>query len=157
QPQDYQGLAACMNLGALIEVLRGNRPNAQWICDAQLRWVARLAARSASASVLELALQPWVNYGRLLRLEGDYSAALRHFALAPAQRNKEPVALGPCYISREAWDHIVKADLTVPNFLWNVYVLESLKTYFMQMDFTSALMFIADQRHAVSDAAQEFL
>jgi hypothetical protein len=145
--RDLLRVASLLNLAALVEVLRGDTPTARAICDAELVWLASLASQcSERGAISTLALQPWINIGRLCRIEGRMEEALHHFALVLRRAAPEPLALGPYCITNEDWEALLTSD-TLEN-LWNVYVVDSLKTYFKFRQFDAALGFIARLRDA---------
>lgn len=144
-------ISMCLNQAALIEALRGNALNAEAICDAHLRWVEQLASKYDS-SLYELAIQPWVNKGRLRRLEKKFDHALEHFCLIRDCMLGKPLVLGPCIITQATWKRITENNAAISRTLWNVYVVDSLKSYFSAHDLDGALHFV---RRARSSALYE--
>src|SRR6187549_1724157 len=68
---DFCRVASLLNLAALVETSHGNLANGKAICEAELSWLTRLAAQGYDRAVISsLALQPWINIGRVFRLEG---------------------------------------------------------------------------------------
>lgn len=139
---DLCQIVSLLNLTALIEASRGNVAGARNICEAELNWLSTVAARATDRGpILALALQPWINLGRLLRLEGRTEQSLRYFSALAQPPAVSPLFLGPCAISAEDWKRLPLSG--VADNLPNIYFVESLKSYFWARDFRCALIFIA--------------
>lgn len=145
RPESWIDIAGCMNNAALIEVFRGSRERAWELCDLQLRWVANLAKVHGMAAVGDLAPQPWVNIGRLLRIARDQDGALRHFALLPDTRAGKDMHFGPVAIDAATWQEIVETK-SMDSFLEAVYIVDSTRCYFGARDYAGALAFIERAR-----------
>lgn len=159
EPLDYESLAACMNVTALLEAHRGNMDSAQRICEKQLEWIARRVEDGADDSICRWAFQPWINWGRLLVLRGDVQGALAHFRLLEALQDGDLLELGACSISPEAFRFLLRTDPRLRDVLQTVYVVDSLKAYFRSRDFDAALAFLSklgsDDCAGVTDFVQE--
>ena len=143
--QNSTHIASLLNLAAFVEILRGDKNAAKAICEAELAWVASLASKTAgSLTISALAIQPWINIGRLLRIDGRCQEALSHFDLVLKRPDREPLLLGPCRIQESEWEDLLASDVSLN--LWNVYLVDSLKTYFRCRRFDVALRFIAELR-----------
>lgn len=138
-------IAMCLNQAALIEALRGNTVNAEAICDAHLGWVEKLASKH-DCRIYHLAIQPWVNKGRLRRLEKKLDHALRHFSLIRDCMIERSLHLGPCTITPVTWRRIIEDNPAILTTLWNIYVVDSLNSYFTCQDFEGALNFVRCER-----------
>ena len=138
---DFTRIASLLNLAALVEASRGNTLTARAVCEAELHWLANLLSQeSARATILGLALQPWINIGRALRLDEKIGEALEHFTLVFRIQMQEPVMLGPCMITSHECAQLVTSEILES--LWNVYLVDSLKSYFKARTFGSALEFV---------------
>src|SRR6185503_15112106 len=91
----WPSVDGCMNNAALIAVYRGDLRGAEELCQIQLRWVANLMREHGPIAVGELVIQPWINIGRLRRIQRDYQAALRHFTLLVDTMVGESLRAGP--------------------------------------------------------------
>ncbi|GAB4556641.1 MAG: hypothetical protein Tsb0020_00040 [Haliangiales bacterium] len=139
--ETWLDVTGCMNNAALIEVFRGELQSARKVCDLQLSWVAGLVRTYGPMAACDLALQPWVNIGRLLRITGDYDAALSHFTMLLDTGTEQDLQLGPVAIDASTWQEVARAK-KLDNFLEAVYVVDSAKTYFAAKDFQGALDFL---------------
>jgi tetratricopeptide (TPR) repeat protein len=138
-------IASLLNLAAFVEIMLGDKIVAKAICDAELAWLANFATRITEfPTISALAIQPWINIGRLLRIEGKLQEALWHFALVMREPTREPLLLGPYCIPKQDWEELLASD--VGGNLWNIYVVDSLKTYFKCRRFDVAVEFIAKLR-----------
>jgi tetratricopeptide (TPR) repeat protein len=136
-------IASLINLAALVEALRGDAMTAKAICQAELVWLASLPLQQFHRrTIAALALQPWINIGRVLRIEEEVGDALDHFTLALKQQKKEPIFLGPFVITSEDWYDLAGSDIM--GSLWNIYLVDSLKSFFRVGAFDDALEFIRD-------------
>jgi hypothetical protein len=141
KPARWQQIASCMNVAALIEAYRGDRAGAKELCGAQLRWIGNLTKSHSSPSMVELAFQPWINLGRLLRIEGDFKGALSRFALFLDQAAGRDLRLGPMWIDAARFQQIADETPMLRLFLEGVYVVDSLKTYLAAKDHQGVLAF----------------
>jgi|RhiMethySRZTD1v2_1073278.scaffolds.fasta_scaffold477237_2 tetratricopeptide (TPR) repeat protein len=143
--RDFCRVASLLNLAALVETSCGNLANGRAICEAELSWLSELVAQGyRRAEISGLAFQPWINIGRLLRLEGRIDEALQYFAIVMSRPVDLPLFLGPYSITGEDWEQLVSPE--VLGKLWNIYIVDSLKSYFRARQFVSALRFIARLR-----------
>jgi hypothetical protein len=155
---DPAALSTCLNVGALIEASCGRSENAHHLCDVQLAWLDRLSAGHRDpAGVLVLAFQPWVNKGRLHGLHGRADDALRHFSVLADEAVSRPRVLGPCTITPETWTAIVERDPSVQAVLDNIYVVDSLKTFFRSGRYEVAHGFVERQRQVGTEANVDLL
>ncbi|EYF03094.1 hypothetical protein [Chondromyces apiculatus] len=134
-----------MNNAALIEVYRGDLRSAHRLCQMQLRWAARSEARYGGTTAGVLAVQPWINLGRLKRLEKDVEGALAHFSLVVATLDGAPVRLGPLHLDAEAWQEVVR-HRSLLGMLKAVYLIDSVKTFLGARDEGAALGFLRQAR-----------
>jgi hypothetical protein len=134
-------MASLLNLAALVEALRGDTLTAKAICQAELTWLANLPLQQFHRrTIAALALQPWINIGRVLRIEEEVGEALNHFTLALKQQTNEPIFLGPFVITSEDWRDLAGSDIA--GSLWNIYLVDTLKSFFKVGAFDDALEFI---------------
>ncbi|MCA1702626.1 MAG: tetratricopeptide repeat protein [Actinobacteria bacterium] len=128
-----------MNLAALIQSFAGRLDEARSICLAELAWVEELSKRvHRDDALLHLAFQPWINLGRLLRLQGRSDEALEHFSPALAAKRGESLQLGPCAVPGNSWNRILNGTPSFAQFLWTVFVLDSLRTHLATRAFSDA-------------------
>jgi hypothetical protein len=106
---------------------------------------------------LELALQPWINVGRLLRIEKDFECSLDHFSLVSRYHNRCAIDIGPCHIAAQDWEEIQHANPFFEHTLENVYVIDSLKSFFAMKNHARALDFIRRQRGSRSTRLLPYL
>jgi hypothetical protein len=90
---------ARLNQAALVFTHLGDLASAEDICRRELEWVA--ARVPQDRSLIALALQPWVNIGRLRLLQGEPELALKHFVFDVAQ---DETHLDPITVRRDDWD-----------------------------------------------------
>lgn len=147
---DWQQIEGCMNNAGLIEVYRGDFRSAEEVCKLQLRWAGRLAEKHGVAQVGEFALQPWINLGRLRRMEGDHEAALSHFALAVDVLAGKPIYLGTLTVDAEAWQANEHSGTWI-DVLKNVYIVDSVKTYLGAKNLSGAEAFLRRARALIGD------
>jgi hypothetical protein len=133
-------IVSLLNLAAWVEALRGDTSSARAVCEAELAWLSSLTFKGYQHATLStLALQPWINIGRLCRIEGKVEEALQHFALVLRRTAHTPSILGPYSVTLEDWESF---GLEVLSVLWNIYAVESLKSFFQFGQFKAALDFI---------------
>lgn len=146
---EYETLISTINRAALVFTYLGERDTAKQICKAELSWIEKQTSKIGtveSATLSRLAIDPWINYGRLLGIEGRTKDALSHFAIIYLLNAGEDVLLGPCCITPNIWAKIEAIDLRIKDTLLSIYVIESLKAYFRSGDFGSALKFTQNLR-----------
>ncbi|MDQ0798303.1 hypothetical protein [Streptomyces sp. B1I3] len=128
---------------ALVFAYLGQLDKAKEICEAQLYWLANNASGSGESSLLNrLALDPWVNMGRLLGYQGETKKALTHFANVHSLASRGEVSFGPCQITSQAWKEIVDRHPHMKGVPQAVYVIDSLKALLQAGDHQGALNFI---------------
>ena len=124
--------SAALNNAALIFVHAGLPGTAEELCHSQLAWVASLRAVLPEAELAVLAMQPWVNLGRLSRRAGNYECALRYFR-----------ELGTCRVGAKVkfgdWEAPVSRILYEA--AEPIYVYESMRTYQQAHDLDHAIAF----------------
>jgi len=138
-------LAECFNNTGLIEVYRGRPGAAAEVCAQQLQWAGRLVGRRGVMVAGEHLIQPSINLGRLRRIAGDHEAALAHFALVAETLSGRPVRLGDVEIDATSWQSLVRQE-SLFGLLRNVYVVDSVKTYFVARDLPGAIDFLRRAR-----------
>jgi tetratricopeptide (TPR) repeat protein len=141
QPDVWEEIATCMNNAALIEVFRGAPRSARALCELQLRWIDGLVRTHGLAAAHALALQPWINIGRLLRSAGNHVEALRYFSLFVAMQADMTLHLGPIVIDAATWRAVVSSK-EVRTFLAAVYVIDSWKTHMAAGNHAGAVEFL---------------
>jgi hypothetical protein len=140
-------LFSAINNAALIFTYLGEIDKARRICVAELAWIAELLSKlspAKAAHLLRLSIDPWVNYGHLLGSKGAAEDARAHFAVDYSLNSGAGAALGPCHIPPQIWAKIKVIDPGIEAVTQAVYVIDSLKSYFLSGDFRGALQFIQD-------------
>ncbi|MEU0375510.1 hypothetical protein ABZ070_36490 [Streptomyces sp. NPDC006283] len=157
-PPDTRAICSLINLAALIEASRGDRTNARAICTTQVIWLAGLLEKGLPrGDALPLALQPWINLGRLLRVEARTAEALDHFRLAHDLLARHPVSIGPLVVEGSDYTAILEREESSSATLWNIYTLDCLKTYFRAGAFEEALRFASRLRETGPAQLDPFL
>src|ERR1700743_1203609 len=136
---------SAMNNAALVFAYLGKTSRAGEICEYQLALVAeavRVHRDPGSPAYLTMAVDPWVNLGRLSVLRGDAEAATSHFADIFALRSGAGRRLGPCVIPAAAWSAARRADPRLDEVSGAVYVVDSLKALFSAGKFSEAAGFV---------------
>lgn len=80
-------------------------------------------------------------------MERKVDEALEHFALVLRRPVHEPLVLGPCRINNEDWEQLLLSSDTLGS-LQNIYIVDSMKTYFEARQFNKAIEFVARVREA---------
>ncbi|HTN84965.1 MAG TPA: hypothetical protein VL242_14805 [Sorangium sp.] len=154
--QGWIDIARVMNNAALIDVYRGSHRSARELCELQLRWIERLICSHGPAACGDLAIQPWVNLGRLLRIRGEHERALQHFALLPDTLAGRSIRLGPIDLDTSTWLQLVEAN-SLWGFLNAVYIIDSTKTHLASGAFAEAVRFLRHVRTLVRDTPSVLL
>ena len=140
-PNHLAAVVACSNTVSLIELYVGLPDRAEETCYATLRWLAESLAAASPLEQLALALQPWVNLGRLRAIRQQADVALRAFALLHAFMRGEEVVLGPVTLpSGEPSARSANASLTDATYA--VYVIDSIRTLLLSHRHEQVLSFI---------------
>ncbi|MFT3772463.1 MAG: hypothetical protein QM820_44280 [Minicystis sp.] len=152
-----------MNNTGLIEVYRGDLRAAEQVCQLHLRWVARLAGAHGVARCGGLALQAWINLGRLRRMAGDLEGALRHYALAVDALAERRAVLGPLTMEAADWGTFADRSSWL-GILKSIYIGDSVKAYISARDLRGADDFLrrarallGDEQNILIDEAEVFV
>ena len=131
------------NATALIEAHEGQNKGARKTCWATLHWLGSHAAAEAQndSDASSLALQPWVNLGRLHSLEGRLEAALTHFGRLLPYLRDEMVRLGPVGIGGGHFRADTATCRRVTGIVRASYVLDSLKALLRAREYGRLLTF----------------
>lgn len=125
-------VVACGNVTALLQSYVGDVRGAAATLHRVLGWLARTAGtrppRGADPSRAALALQPWVNLGRLHCLAGRFERALAHLAVVPAFLRDRAVVLGPVCIDASHLGPDTPARRDVVAVAHATYVADTLRT-----------------------------
>lgn len=134
-------LEACslVNNASLVFALAGEDAQAAQICRRQLAWL-RAAARDGAKAAASLAMQPWVNLGRLRRQRGEHESALAMFARVYVPDEDGRLRYGD-FAVRPRDVRYENAEL--------IYVADSLRTYAAARAWERGLRFIRRVRSAV--------
>lgn len=82
-----ENLAPCFNQLALLEAFQGNTAGALLACQAQIRFLQRIAQQPGNEHYLYLVVQPWINVLRLERWSNKLDSSLALYSeLGPARR-----------------------------------------------------------------------
>lgn len=156
-PSQLDAISACMNKASFVVASTGHLASALHMCESQLTWVAQRSQACSDAGILNHAIQPWINIGRLHALRGDRKSALPHFRLAERFSHQEPAVLGPCHLTADTWPAVIEAAPEVPHVLWNVYTLETIKGCLRVGDPAGALATISYLRRVVPARWHRFI
>jgi hypothetical protein len=113
-----------LNNAALLFASIGDLAEAHALCDLQMRWLGGLCATEDADAMATFAIAPWVNIGRLRRIEGDLDGARAQFAVF-APRGDDVVAFGGFALPF--------ARICYPN-AELLYACDLLKTYIQAQD-----------------------
>ena len=133
-------MSVLLNWVGLLYVCAGRQDLAEELC---IRHIARLHSLSSTfgmTAVASLAVQPWVNIGRLLRIRNEPDRALEYFRSIYARSQD-----GKLTFSRFS---IRYADIIGEN-IENLYVFDTLKTYLQCGRLDEASTFCARMRQAI--------
>ncbi|MFD5888697.1 hypothetical protein ACFWHQ_22280 [Streptomyces sp. NPDC060334] len=142
---EYEKSASLLNKAALVFAYLGEQDKARQICEAELIWLANEADGlnlQDSAHLLRLAIDPWVNMGRLLGFQGDAKNALEYFAAVHSLNSSAQVHLGPCRLTSQIWKKVLESHPHMNGVIRSIYVIDSLKTFFQSQDYRGVLEFI---------------
>lgn len=135
-------LMEAVNNLALIELLLGDRPRASRLCRMQVRYIKVLVDATGDESFVSLAIQPWINLGRLSRHSANEHLANRYFDLFPDHRRTKPVRVGAFRFSCQEWQAFLRRhDLS--NFVARVQIAETARTFLLAGDGQAAWTYIA--------------
>lgn len=96
-------VTGCGNNASLILAHAGRLDDAERIVRAQIEWLHAEAARTGRGALRALAMQPWINLGRLEALRGRPDDALRHYHDVRACRMDRPVTLAGAAVLPADW------------------------------------------------------
>jgi hypothetical protein len=132
-----------INNASLVFALAGEDVTAAQICRRQLAWL-RAAARDGAQAAASLAIQPWVNLGRLLRQRGEHERALAMFARVYVPDERGLLSFGGFAVPPQDVRY-ENAEL--------IYVADSLRTYAGARTYERGLRFIRRVRSGVHSVA----
>ncbi|MET9852217.1 hypothetical protein ABZY57_04595 [Streptomyces sp. NPDC006450] len=141
--EDATTLSA-LNNAALVFAYLGDLDKAKRVCESQLFWISSQTEGlppKRSATLLHLALDPWVNMGRLLGFQGDTKGALAHFSDIHSLDSGGEVSLGPCRLTPQIWEVVLERYPDMQGLPRAVYVIDSFKAFFQARDSHGALEF----------------
>jgi tetratricopeptide (TPR) repeat protein len=141
---------ACFNEVALVETYFGRRDRAATLCWGALDWVAAARRLTSSDDVWETAFQPFVNLGRLARIERRWRDSLDMFRTVRNALHGQPPTLGVIELDESALVAALR-DAEVRRSLENMYVIDSLKTLLKAEWHDEAIAFAEDALSSVDD------
>ena len=150
-------LSIAWNLAALIAAHRGDLAGAEDICLRSLAWSARGRGPEDEARRVVLAIQPWINIGRLRRLAGRADEALAHFDLLAPFDAGRAVTLGPAVLDAATWQRADAADPSLRHVLRTVLVNDSLRALLSARRHDDALSFASAVRPRCEPAQIPYL
>ncbi|MBQ0897426.1 hypothetical protein KBX37_30915 [Micromonospora sp. U56] len=152
---------SAINNAALIFTYLDDPKLAKKLCEMELAWLASksmdAAAAGSSSQLLHLAIDPWVNQGRLLALARSTSEALDCFGRVFSLTQGEDVWLGSCSITSFEWKEIERLHPGLRSTAYSVYIIESLKALSMAGDSAGVLAFLDRQRWAEGTELEKFV
>ena len=136
-------ISGLCNNASLLFALAGESEFAEAICTRQIAWLARRAQTGDGFEAISLAIQPWVNIGRLERQRGQTTRALAQFtAIFPDGDGQ--LAFGPF---RLAIEDLRYEDVEL------IGVIDSLRTLWLARDYERGLRFVRRLRPRLRSAA----
>jgi hypothetical protein len=121
-----------LNNAALLFAHAGRPEVAEGICQSQLDWLDRLRSVLSETELSVMAIQPWVNLGRLYRRSCDYDRALSYFHALDTTRYGATARFG-------VWD--VPLSDAFREAAEPIYVYENLRTHLQSGDLDRAIHF----------------
>lgn len=97
-----------INEAALVEVYFGRPDHALALCRAALRATASVVTRTNRLAAAQFAFQPYINQGRLDKLQGHWDEALEKFRQLRRFLDGEPIALGPLQVTPDHREAIAR-------------------------------------------------
>jgi hypothetical protein len=150
-------MAGAANNAALIASYVGDVATARELCELQACWQVRTARRAHAPSLSGLAVQPWVNLGRLDVLEGDWSTALARFQDLRQYQRGRPMILGATCIASDAWRSLHTTEEAFEEFLELVFVMDSLRALFLTKQYYAAVEMARALEATASERMQPFV
>jgi hypothetical protein len=141
---------ACFNEVALVETYFGRRDRAAALCRAALDWVAAARHLTSSDAICETAFQPFVNLGRLARIERRWRDSLDTFHAVRHALEGQPTRLGPIELDESAVAAAL-SDAEVRRTLENMYLIDSLKTLLKADWHDEAIVFAREELTSLDD------
>jgi hypothetical protein len=120
-------IGAVANNGALIAAYLGDDAEARALCTAQMQWQLRFSRRAGDPAMCTLAIQPWVNLGRLDALAGEWKTAIARFRVLEAYRTEGTVRLGSACLEAGGWAVVSRTREEFDRLLAIGYAVDSLK------------------------------
>ncbi|HUO89208.1 MAG TPA: hypothetical protein VMU08_08535 [Rhizomicrobium sp.] len=143
-PRHTYEVCALANNASLLFALAGESDFAETVCEKQLAWLHRRMLAGGGAAAASLAIQPWVNIGRLYRQRGESARALAQFAAIFPAPDGAPLAFGPFRLEQE---DILFEDVEL------LYVVDALRTFHAARDYERGLRFARKLRPRLSSCA----
>jgi len=131
----------CGNNAGLIHTHCGRLSEAEAICEAQMEWLRRQAARTGHPELVALVVQPWINVGRLRGMTGSPAVALAHFRQVHACTPHAASTVGADTIAGGAWALTGSSDEELDRFGRTVLVVDSLRVLLAARRFAEILDF----------------
>ncbi|MFL6449585.1 MAG: tetratricopeptide repeat protein [Bryobacteraceae bacterium] len=104
---------SALNNAALVFVHAGLPAAAEDICQSQLAWINRHSGTLAPGQLKVLAIQPWINLGRLYRRSRDYNRAREYFRAIGSEEQTDDFRAGaePAYVYESLRTYLQSGDL----------------------------------------------
>jgi hypothetical protein len=138
-------IVACFNEAALVETYFGRRDRAASLCRGALDWIAAARRVTSSDAVCETAFQPYVNLGRLARIERRWNDSLDAFRTVRDALNGHATTIGPIELGEPALAEALR-DADVRRSLDHMYVIDSLKTLLKAEWCDAAIAFVRGEQ-----------
>lgn len=152
----YDLISVSFNQAALIEYYFGRTENAYKLCYSHLAWLAYWIKSAGKLELISHATEPWINIGRLERLEGRYASSLTYFKSLLEGVNKAEITLGPVKFGAEHWQVALKLNPDLVTHINNVCNSEIIKTLLKSKEYNAVLSYI-EQERAFQGAGNSFL
>lgn len=141
---DIHETCGLINNASLLFALAGEETFAEDICRRQMEWLHACLPRGDAHEIASLAIQPWVNLGRLYRMRGEHARALAQFAQVFDTDGHGLLHYG-CFAVRPKDVRYDDAEL--------LYVVDSLRTYCSARGYEQGLRFIRRMHTRVQSIA----
>jgi tetratricopeptide (TPR) repeat protein len=155
-PSICQDLIGCYNEFALIETYFGRSRDAEYLCNKALELLLSLVGQTGRYGCYGAAFDPFVNLGRLERLEGNYDKALARFRSVQSALRGITTSLGPIELTPKILAIVFEDRRLVP-VLREVFVVDSLKTLMKAHKYDEILQFACECEDDAGPSSRQFL
>jgi tetratricopeptide (TPR) repeat protein len=144
-------MVTCYNEAALLEVHYGRLKTGAALCEASLEWLDRCCVHVDAVNVLRYSFQPYINLGRLDRIQGRYEEALDKFGAVYRAYRGDAAQIGRFHITSPMNVAIFTGPDSPARLARTIYVLEFLKTFLKTKWWDRAVDFAASAERQAGD------